>query len=249
MLQFDFPLSKKARTYLKFEQIFKTAEDNCNINTVQEAYCLLRCIVDFIDLVDGTGTIKLEILKDLEKCDSSLRDWLSDPEVDNDFVNDLRKQIVEARSLLDTFTRQRTVLRDDPIISVVKQRFRTPCGINCYDTPIFEFWLNLPIEERRRDVQTWLSELECLRGPITTLLYLWRLCTEPKDCIAHQGFMQENIDNIDLVRVAYDNESIRGYPQVSGFSSRVNIRFYPYDKGAQVGDIPCAVTYISGNLK
>lgn len=249
MLQFDFPLSKKARTYLKFEQIFKTAEENCNINTIQETFCLLRCIVDYIDLVDGMGTIKLEILKDLEKCDSSLRDWLTDPEVDKEFVNELRQQIVTARSMLDSFTRQRTVLRDDPLISIIKQRFRTPCGINCYDTPIFEFWLSLPNEERRRNVKIWLHELECLRVPITTLLYLWRLCTEPQKRIAHQGFMQENIDNLDLVTITYDNNSIRGYPQVSGFSSRISVRFYPYDKGAPVGDIPFSVTYISGNLK
>ncbi len=249
MLQFDFPLSKKARTYLKFEQIFKTAEDNCNIKTLQETFCLLRCIVDFIDLVDGMGTIKLEILKDLEKCDSSLREWSKDPECDKEFVSKLRLQIVEARSVLDSFTRQRTVLRDDPLISVVQQRFRTPCGINCYDTPIFEFWLNLPDIERRRTVQLWLHELECLRTPITTLLYLWRLCSEPQERVAYNGFMQENNDNLDLVSISYDNETIRGYPQVSGFSSRLSIRFCPYDKGATVGDIPFRITYISGNLK
>ena len=249
MLYYDFPLSSKARPYLKFEKIFNAASENCGINTVQETFSLLRCIVDFIDLVDGTGSIKIDILKDLEKCDSRLREWMKNPEVDTEFVKDLRAQIARSRDVLDGFTRQRTVLRDDPILETVKPRFRTPSGINCFDTPLFEFWLHLPLEERRQTVAVWLHELECLRVPITTVLYLWRLCSDPQDRLARAGFLQENACNCDLLGVSYDEQAIRGYPVVSGFQSRINVRFLPYDKGAPVWDIPFRITFIHGDLK
>lgn len=248
MLNYDFPLSPRARTYLKFEQIFKGASENSGINTPQETICLLRSIVDYLDLVDGTGSIKVEILKDLEKCDASLRIWEQDPDADLEFVRELRAQVATARQVLDGFTRQRTVLQSDPILETVKPRFHAPCGINCFDTPLFEFWLNLPLEERRETVKKWLHEFDCLRVPISTILYLWRLCADLHKRTARMGFLQENADSCDLINIRYD-ASVRGYPVVSGFQSRINIRFMPYEKGAPVGDIDFEIAYIRGDLK
>ena len=69
MLNYDFPLTPRARTYLKFESVFTRAELCRGIKTAQETVCLLRCVVDYLDLVDGTGSIKIELLKDLERCE------------------------------------------------------------------------------------------------------------------------------------------------------------------------------------
>ncbi len=248
MLNYDFPLSPKARTYLKFEQVFKNADDCKGLNTVQESMCLARSIVDYIDLVDGSGALKIELLKDLERCDSKLRQWISDPEIDAEFVAELREQIKKARTALDGFTRQRTVLQDDPIIENIKPRFLTPCGVNCFDTPLFEFWLHQPLTSRREDVLRWLHELDCMRVPICTVLYLWRLCADYEKRVARQGFMQENADSCDLINIKYADD-VQGYPVVSGFQSRVNIRFLPYEKGAPVGDIDFEIAYIKGSLQ
>ena len=109
MYNFDFPLSPKARTYLKLEKVFKNVEQTKDLNSIQHVMFLLRSIVDFIDLVDGSSAIKIDLIKDLEKCDSKLKGWLSDPECDKDFVEKLREGISEAKNILDGFTRQRTV--------------------------------------------------------------------------------------------------------------------------------------------
>ena len=115
MYNFDFPLSPKARTYLKFENIFKRVEECCDLNSIPQVMYLIRAIVDFIDLVDGSSSIKIELLKDLERCDSKLMQWQKLPECNTEAVINLRKQINNARIELDKFTRQRTVLKDDPL--------------------------------------------------------------------------------------------------------------------------------------
>ena len=247
MFNYDFPLSPKARTYLKFENIFLSAEESCSLKTTQETLCLLRCIVDYIDLVDGLGAIKIELQKDLEKCDAKLRQWFNDPDVDKEFVAQLREEIQKARVALDGFTRQRTVLQTDPIIESIKPRFLTPCGVNCFDTPLFEYWIHQPQEERVIKAQKWLSEMNCLKVPVFTVLYLWRLCADYQKRVARKGFMQENADACDLINIKY-SEDIKGYPVVSGFQSRINIRFLPYEKGAPVGDIEFELAYIKGSL-
>ncbi|MGN0893671.1 MAG: cell division protein ZapD [Succinivibrio sp.] len=248
MFNYEFPLSSRARTYLKLEQVFKNAQSTENLDSMQNVMFLLRAIVDFIDLVDGSSAIKIELLKDLEKCDGRLKNWLSDPECDVEFVNSLREKIAVAKQCLDEFTRQRTVLKDDPVIELIKPRFLTPSGINCFDTPLFTFWFAQDVETKKRSMDKWLHELDCIRIPVYTILYLWRLCANYFDRVAKSGFMQESADTCDLINIQYD-ESVRGYPVVSGFQSRVNIRFLPYEKGAEVGDIPFKIAYIKSNLQ
>ena len=247
MFNYDFPLSPKARTYLKFEKIFKGVESWSKTTNLTEVICLLRCIVDYIDLVDGSGAIKIDLQKDLEKCDASLRQWITDPEVDTEFVTELREQIDKARVALNTFTRQRTVLQTDPIIETIKPRFLAPCGVNCFDTPLFEYWLHQDVSVKQENVKSWIHELECLRLPTCTVLYIWRLCADYQKRVARQGFMQENADSCDLINIQY-SENIKGYPVVSGFQSRVNIRFLPFEKNAKVGDVEFEIAYIKGNL-
>lgn len=249
MFNFDFPLSQNARTYLKFEKIFSSTEICTDLSSIQNVMYLLRNIVDFIDLVDGSSAIKIEIFKDLEKCDSKLREWYNDPECDKEFVEELRSQIKNAKSVLDNFTRQRTVLKDDPIIELIKPRFLTPGGINSFDTPMFDFWFSLPIEEKQQSVAKWLRELDCVRIPVYTILYLWRLCANYTDRVAKSGFMQESADTCDLINIKYE-KAYRAYPVVSGGSqSKVHIRFLPFDKGAPVGDIPFKISYIKSGLQ
>lgn len=68
------------------------------------------------------------------------------------------------------------------------------------------------------------------------------------DRVAKSGFMQESADTCDLINIQYD-ENVAGYPVVSGFQSRVNIRFLPFDKESKVGDVPFKIAYIKSSLQ
>ncbi len=248
MFNYDFPLSPRARTYLKLERLIKCIEESNDYDSVQHIMLALRCIVDFIDIVDGSSAIKIDLLKDLERCDGQLKKWEEDSECDTEYVETLRDKIKNARLVLDSFTRQRTVLKDDPIIELIKPRFLTPGGINCFDTPMFDYWINQTAEKKKICFEKWLHEIDCIKVPVYTILYLWRLCANYTEKYAKQGFMQETADTCDLINIQYD-ESVAAYPVVSGFQSRVNIRFLPFEKGAPVGDVPFKIAYIKGNLQ
>ena len=248
MYNYDFPLSSKARTYLKFENIFLRTEQGIDFSSLPHLMHILRAIVDYLDLVDGSNSLKIELLKDLDRCDARLQYWQSKPESDTEAITHLREQTGIARQTLDNFTRQRTVLKDDPFIESVKPRFFTPSGINCFDTPLFEFWLHQSVEVKQNTVDKWLYELDCLRIPIMTVLYLWRLCAEYQEHVALQGFMQENADGCDLINIQYV-EDLQVYPVVSGSQSRINVRFLPFVKGEPVGNIGFRIAYIKSTLQ
>lgn len=245
MFVYDFPLSPKARTYLKFEAIFQRIEKCRQINSESELLSLIRGIVDYMDLIDGSGALKIEIVKDLDRIDDNLREWSKSPDIDTQLISELEAQMKQAHNALDSFTRQRTVLQDDPILETIKPRFLTPCGINCFDTPLFTFWLTLPKEEQLNTIAKWLHELDAIRIPIYTILYIWRLCAEFEYKVAKKGFMQETTTECDLIEIAYP-KSVRGYPSVSGFHSSINVRFLPYEKNSEVGDIEFKLAYIKG---
>ncbi len=247
MFVYDFPLSPKARTYLKFEAIFNRLQESADLNTNAETLSLLRGLIDFIDLLDGSGTLKIELGKDLDKLSNKLKNWQNNPEADQGLISELLEQINESHKALNNFTRQRTVLQNDPIIESIKTRFLTPSGINCFDTPLFIFWSNLDREEKIETASVWLKELDCIRIPITCILNLWRLFSDYQSRVAINGFMQETSEPCELIEIKYPKH-VRGYPVVSGFQSNINVRFLPYVKGAPVGDITFELAYVRGGI-
>lgn len=247
MFVYDFPLSQKARKYLKFENIFTRLDLTVDDQSESAVINLIRSVIDYIDLVDGSGALKIDILKDLDKIEKRLQDFSQDAEADKDLINELLAQIKKSYQVLENFTRQRTILRDDPILSLIKPRFMTPCGVNCFDTPLFTFWMSLPYEEKKESINVWLNEIDAVRIPISTILYIGRLCSDFKVKIANNGFMQESSEACDLIEIKYPKH-VRAFPIVSGFQSSLNVRFLPYVKGTTVGDIEFEIAYINLSL-
>ena len=239
MFIYDFPLSPKARTYLKFEAIFNRVQTCKDLNTDAETLSLIRGLIDFIDLVDGSGVLKIDIGKDLDKLTQKLKVWQGYPDADPTLVSELLEQINISHQALNTFTRQRTVLQNDPIMESIKPRFLTPSGVNDFDTPLFIFWMQLDREEKIESVNKWLHELDCIRIPITCIMNLWRLCSDYQQRVAINGFMQETSEPCELIEIKYPSH-VRGYPVVSGFQSNI--------KGSPVGDITFELAYVRGGI-
>lgn len=247
MFVYDFPLTPKARTYLKFEAIFNRVQQCAQLNSEAETLSLIRGIIDFIDLVDGSGALKIDIGKDIDKLRQKLLGWQDFPDANVTLIKELLDQLSDAHSALNSFTRQRTVLQTDPVLENIKPRFLTPAGINDFDTPLFKFWLNLDREEKLESVNKWLHELDCIQTPITCILKLWRMFSTYQTRVAVKGFMQETSVPCELIEIKY-HKFVRGYPVVSGFQSNINVRFLPYSKGAPVGDITFELAYIRGGI-
>lgn len=248
MFVYDFPLSPKARTYLKLEDLFNRIKSCEGVKNEPETLCLIRAIIDFMSLIDGTGALKIDLGKDLDKLSGLLRIWIEHEEADKLLIKELADQVKEAQQALSKFTRQRTVLQNDPIIEAVKTRFMAPSGVNCFDTPLFTFWNSLSPEEKLEDVRRWLHELECIRIPITCIMNLWRISSDYQQRLAVNGFMQEVSEPCELIEIKYPKH-VRGYPVVSGFQSNINVRFHPFVKGAQVGDITFELAYVRGGIQ
>lgn len=247
MFVYDFPLSPKARTYLKFEAIFNRVQQCAELNSDAETMSLIRGIIDFIDLVDGSGALKIDIGKDIDKLRQKLLKWKELPDADAGVIGDILEQLKISHEALNGFTRQRTVLQNDPVLESIKPRFLTPAGINDFDTPLFKFWLSLSREEKLNSVQKWLHELDCIRTPISCILKNWRLFSKFQPRVAIKGFMQETSEQCELIEIRYPKH-VRGYPVVSGFQSNINVRFLPYVKGAPVGDISFELSYVRGGI-
>ena len=108
----------------------------------------------------------------------------------------------------------------------IKQRTSIPGGICEFDLPSYHYWLHLPPEQQRRDLETWLAPFQALHEASTIVLRLLRSSGKTTLQIAHQGVYQQmmtgRVAQMVCVSLARDYTCV---PEISANRYALNIRF------------------------
>ncbi len=113
------------------------------------------------------GEVRTELLKELERQQQKLLQWAELPGVDISVVNQLRSQLKGCASALMSAPRMGQALREDRLISLVRQRLSIPGGCCSFDLPTLHMWMHVAQHERDADVADWLQTLEPLNQALT----------------------------------------------------------------------------------
>ena len=73
----------------------------------------------------------------------------------------------------------------------IKQRTNIPGGICEFDLPSYHYWLHLPPEQQRRDLDSWLAPFLPIRDAVDIVLRLLRASGKSTLQVAHQGMYQQ----------------------------------------------------------
>ncbi|MBG3014243.1 cell division protein ZapD [Proteus faecis] len=231
---FEHPLNEKMRSWLRIENSLIQINSFSAIDSLPTALSFFRAISEFIEVLDR-GEIRAELLKELEKRQKKLQQWLSFPNVDKAIVTQIIDELAENASVLSKAPRIGQHLKQDKVISLVKQRLSIPGGCCNFDVPALHLWLSLPQATRDERLQSWLTGLLPLQNALNSLLMLIRQSDTFKPVLSHRGFYQDSAEEAELLRVkiAIDQQI---YPQVSGHKNRYAIRFLPLD--SENGTVP-----------
>ena len=231
---FEHPLNEKMRSWLRIENSSIQINSFSAIDSLPTALSFFRAISEFIEVLDR-GEIRAELLKELEKRQKKLQQWLSFPNVDKAIVTQIIDELAENASVLSKAPRIGQHLKQDKVISLVKQRLSIPGGCCNFDVPALHLWLSLPQATRDERLQSWLTGLLPLQNALNSLLMLIRQSDTFKPVLSHRGFYQDSAEEAELLRVkiAIDQQI---YPQVSGHKNRYAIRFLPLD--SENGTVP-----------
>lgn len=236
---FEHPLNEKMRTWLRMEFLLQQLHGQRALSETAIALTFFRTIADLLDVLER-GEVRTELLKELERQQQKLLAWADVPGVDMSLVDQLRNQLKQRGAALMSAPRLGQALREDRLISLVRQRLSIPGGCCSFDLPTLHMWMHAPQQARDNDVAEWLQTLEPLNQALTMVLDLIRQAGPFRNQISLNGFFQDNAEGADLLRLRI-NLAHQLYPQISGHKTRYAIRFLPLD--SELGVVPERLTF------
>ncbi|PHM64856.1 cell division protein ZapD [Xenorhabdus stockiae] len=238
---FEHPLNEKMRSWLRIESSLQQLETQSHLDSQANSLAFFRTIAELIEILER-GEVRSELLKELERQQIKLRQWLNAPNVDTTMVHSLVEQLKERSLALHHAPRLSQQIKEDRIISMVRQRLSIPGGCCSFDLPTLYLWLHLPQSTRDETVSSWLNSLLPLKQALESILELIRQSTMFSSQVSHNGFFQGNAGDADLLRLKLDiSENQLIYPQVSGHKTRFAIRFLPMD--SENGTVPAHLSF------
>ncbi len=222
---YEHPLNERIRNYLKLEQHFAQAYSCINSNIAittshQVFFNALFSIQDTLERNDVRG----DLIKDLEKLEQNLVVWSKAPQVDN---SALEKNLAQTSKLVANLKVPRPTwwrLKEDKLLSSLKQRFAIQGGSASFDLPQLHFWLYQEKQKTRQELQQWLKLLSDISSSLALVLKFIRLGAEFETIEADSGFYQDNGEGLLLLRIKLPQQA-KYYPTVSGNKFRYSIRF------------------------
>nr|NIQ14707.1 cell division protein ZapD [Candidatus Dadabacteria bacterium] len=123
------------------------------------------------------------------------------------------------------------IIRNDELITSIKQRSTIPGGSCNFDLPAYHFWLNKDPSKRVDDLKYWRDDLLIIHNSLQLTLHMLRNSSTPVIERASSGFCQKPIDSnvsCQLIRVVLPYDS-KYFPEISGGKHRFTIRFMEQD--------------------
>lgn len=231
---YDFPLNEKSRTYLRLESLLAQISDNLETELPWGHIACFKAIFDLQELLDR-GDLRADLIKDLERLSQRLSRWAALPEADIEQIEQMQSELMALSRQLLSAPRPGAKLKEDRLLTSIRQRFSIPGGLCAFDVPQLHHWLALPHSQRLPQMQGWLDDIALIIEAIHQLLRLWRESGAFCDKIAVNGFYQDMADGAELIRIKLEHGQ-GCYPTLSGHKNRFALRFLPASEHP-IGDV------------
>ncbi len=231
MITYEQPLNEKIRLFMRLEHMFERFDyyiSNPSRENSQTAIELLLEIHEMSSRLD----VKSAILKIIDHQATVIKNYHG--EVDdvaeaqkNTIVSVLEEKTKELYGFHGKFGQH---MNQHYFLNFVKQRLSVSGGLNGFDAPIFNLWINQPVETRTEQLLEWVEPYEKSREAIVLVMDIIRKSTEEVESIAKNGFYQATLSernknkDFQLLRVHIPN-SYSCYPEISAGRQRFSVRF------------------------
>lgn len=226
-ITYEQPLNERIRTFLRLEYLFNLADHYMTGEAEWDVRSLLDTLLDLTDLISRTD-IKNELIKELERHAAMFRSLQKNPGVDlhrlDLVLNEIHKYI---EGLRDVYCLPGQSLKQNELVSSIKQRNTISGGTCNFDLPAYHQWLHRPLAVQRHCLEEWQKDLVIIKYSVFLILNLIRNSSNPLTEIAIKGFFQKSMEqnnNCQLIRVVMSSDSPY-YPEISAGKHRVTVRF------------------------
>lgn len=223
---YEYPLNERVRTYLRLEHLLSVLRPQSPVHASNYTryFNALFAILDLCERSD----VRTDVQKDLDRRKLQLKAWAQHPDVNQQQLTQTSDRVQQAWAAIQPISRVGSSLKQDRLLSVIRQRFAMPGGTCNFDLPQLHYWLHLPQAQRDADCQRWWREFAILFSGLLLELELLRGQTGFKSVIAPAGLIQESTEPLSLLRLKVAKD-LPAYPVISGHKQRFNIRFLRYE--------------------
>jgi cell division protein ZapD len=249
---YEQPLSERIRTFLRLEHLFAKAEHALRSIDPWSSRATLEAVIDIMAVL-SRADLKKEIIKELERHATTLQGLSRNPNVDpgrlQDVLDTVKAQLGSLRTDENSWGQE---LRDDELLSTVRQRSTITAGTCNFDLPALHYWLQASADQRVNDLQHWLRSYDLLNSSVSLCLKLVRESSIATQEVAQSGFFQRTLETstpCQMIRVCLMDDA-RCFPEISAGKHRFTVRFMrpmaTSDRPAQINadvefDLHCCI--------
>lgn len=224
---YEQPLSERIRTFLRLEHLFSKAEHSLASIDPWSSRATLEAVIDIMAVV-SRADIRKEIIKELERHAATLQGLARNPNVDpgrlSDVLDAVKDQLGSLRGDSNSWGQE---LRDDELLSIIRQRSSITAGTCNFDIPALHYWLQASADHRVNDLRGWLDSFELLSSSVALCLKLVRESAIATHEVAQSGFFQRTLETstpCQMIRVCVTDDA-RCFPEISAGKHRFTVRF------------------------
>lgn len=231
---YEQPLNERMRTFMRLEHLFQQTAYSMRGFSVWDSRATIAGLIDILEIL-SRGDLKTEMIKELDHQQTELAGLKNKHGVDHKQLDDILGQLRQAQDKLHAHTEQLgQSLRENELLSILRQRSSITCGCCNFDLPAYHFWLQQVPENRMDALERWYESLTVISTPLNLILSILREGADPRRITAEQGFYQQSPDSnatTRLLRVSLPAEAVC-FPEISAGKHRFTIRMLePQTKG------------------
>jgi cell division protein ZapD len=227
MTIYEQPLHEKIRVLLRLEQLVRRFNFHILDDERASSEAALLLLLEMYNLAARLD-LKSEILKEIDRQALAVKYRQSNGEIDKKSAEDILVTLNTVNTKLYGLSGplgQR--LKNHGFFNILRQRASLPGGINGFDIPMLQYWLNKSSTARRKDLVHLVEAYRVANEAIQVILLLIRGCSAGDSCVAKNGFFQATLAQRppkQLLRVEIPND-VSYYPEISAGKQRFSVRF------------------------
>ena len=227
---YEQPLNERMRCLLRLEYLFHSIAESMSRATSWDARNAIAGMIDVTDQLTRAD-VKGDLIKELERHATIVSALRNNPGVNQTTLELTLARLEPLLTLLKSNACQPGAkLRQQDLITQVRQRLSIPGGMCSFDLPGFHHWLNGAPERRIEQLNDWMEDLRIIEDAVHITLKLVRESAVPHKVSAAAGFYQQNLDTsaaCQIVRVIVADSDCT-FPEISGGKHRFTVRFLRY---------------------
>ncbi len=224
---YELPLNERIRNFLRLEFLFQLVNYSLSKSEEWDNRQCVSNLIDISELLNRTD-IKAELYKELDKHINLLRSLQKNPQVDDEILNEMLHKLQDSHlQLTNPSYHPGKNMKEDELISSIKQRLSIAGGACNFDLPSYHHWLTKNSSERKFQLNQWFDDLKYMKNAISLVLNLLRTGSEATKESATDGFFQYSLEKnkpIQLIRILMPIGTT-SFPEISGGKHRFSVRF------------------------